>query len=185
MLAIHGLVHTVNAAEPSAHDALGHVVDLSGKPVDPFATSARARVFLFVRADCPITNRYAPELHRLAHRFPENVDFWLVYPDPSITPAQIRAHMIDYSLPGQPLRDPQHELVKLARALTAPEGAVFDSAGKLEYHGRIDDLWVSPGIARPMARQHDLEDAIASVLDGKPVAHPATAAIGCSLADLK
>ena len=84
-----------------------------------------------------------------------------------------------------PLRDPNHELVKRAHVTTAPEAAVFDTAGKLVYHGRIDDLWVDPGKARPMARTHDLADAIEAVASGRAVEHPETRAIGCSLADVK
>jgi hypothetical protein len=38
--------------------------DLTGKSVDPFKLSAgRVLVFLFVRTDCPISNRYAPAIH--------------------------------------------------------------------------------------------------------------------------
>lgn len=162
------------------------VVDLSGKTRDPFASPARARVFIFVRTDCPITNRYAPELARLAEFFlVDDAEFWLVYPDPDVTPQQIRTHMAEYGFRGQPLRDPHHELVARAHVVTAPEAAVFDRAGRLAYHGRIDDLWVEPGKARPMARTHDLEDAISAVVEGRAVAHPETRAIGCSLADVK
>src|SRR5271170_2161137 len=58
-------------------------LDMAGKPRDPFAEPVQARVFIFVRTDCPITNRYAPELQRLSHAFaPDAVQFWLVYPDP-------------------------------------------------------------------------------------------------------
>lgn len=169
-----------NASGPST------VVDLSGRTRDPFATPARARVFIFVRTDCPLTNRYAPELARLADLFlADGAEFWLVYPDPEVTPQQIRTHMAEYGFRGQPLRDPNHELVKRAHAVTAPEAAVFDAQGRLAYHGRIDDLWVDPGKARPMARVHDLEDAIAAVAAGRAVEHPETRAIGCSLADVK
>ncbi|MBV8808725.1 MAG: redoxin domain-containing protein, partial [Acidobacteriaceae bacterium] len=63
--------------------ATGPVTDVTGAIRDPFSTHARARVFLFVRTDCPITNRYAPELQRLAQEFKgDGVDFWMVYPDP-------------------------------------------------------------------------------------------------------
>jgi len=158
-------------------------LDLGGNPRDPFASPAEARVFIFVRADCPITNRYAPEIRRLAEEFPA-AQFWLIYPDPSETAANIQKHMVDFALPGQPLRDPQHEMVRRAHAETAPEAAVFDSKGALAYHGRIDDLWVSPGRARPMATVHDLEDAIAAVLAGKSPKVAETRAVGCSLADI-
>ena len=153
---------------------------------DPFASSARARVLVFVRTDCPITNRYAPELQRLAKEFTSRgAQFWLVYPDPASTAQSIDRHLADYHFPGTVLRDPRHSLVKLAHATTAPEAAVFDSAGKLLYHGRIDDRWVNPGAARPAARTHDLEDAIAAVLAGHRPAQPAAPAVGCSLADIE
>lgn len=155
-------------------------------PADPFASHARVRVFLFVRTDCPITNRYAPELQRIAAEFnPKDVQFWLIYPDPSETAQRINAQVAEYHFPGEPLRDPHHELVKRAHATVAPEAAVFDKAGRLMYHGRIDDRWVDVGKSRPAPRTHDLENAIAAVLAGKAVAQPETPAIGCSLADIE
>ena len=168
----------------AASVAMAATLDLAGNARDPFASSSRARVFVFVRTDCPITNRYAPELRRLSGAFPE-ADFWMVYPDGSESPERIRQHMMDYALPGRVLRDPRHELVNKARVTAAPEAAVFDAAGRLMYHGRIDDLWVAPGVSRPVARVHDLEDAIAAVLDGRPVKLAETHAVGCSLADVK
>ena len=55
------------------------VHDLAGQPVDPLANQhARAIVFVFLSADCPISNRYAPELRRLQEKFaPLGVRFWL------------------------------------------------------------------------------------------------------------
>jgi hypothetical protein len=161
-------------------------LDLAGNPRDPFSAPAEARVLIFVRTDCPITNRYAPELKRLWDEFvPSGVRFWLVYPDPSETTGKIQNHVLDYSFPGFPLRDPKHELVKRAHAETAPEAAVFDAKGDLVYHGRIDDLWVTAGRARPMPTTHDLEDAIAAVLAGKAPKPAETRAVGCSLADVE
>ncbi len=164
--------------------ALPATLDLSGNARDPFATPAKARVFLFVRTDCPISNRYAPELKRLAGAYPE-AEFWMVYADPSETSDQIRRHMMDFGFPGQVLRDPKHELVARSHVTTAPEAAVFDGLGRLMYHGRVDDLWVSPGVSRPVARTHDLEDAIAAVLEGRAVKVAETRAIGCALADVR
>jgi hypothetical protein len=159
-------------------------VDLAGNTRDPFAAPAHARVFLFVRSDCPITNRYAPELSRIVGEFaPQGVEFWLVYPDPDETVAKIQRHLAEYGFQGQVLRDPHHDMVKLAHATVAPEAAVFDADGKLFYHGRIDDLWVDAGRSRPKARTHDLDDAIEDLLAGRPVKEAATRAIGCFLED--
>ena len=161
-------------------------LNLAGQPQDPFHAPAAARVFLFVRTDCPVTNRYAPELQRVAAEFAgRGVQFWLVYPDPADSAAAIRTHLAQYHFPGEPLRDPHLELVKRAQATVSPQAALFDSAGRLEYLGRIDDRFVDFGKARQAAQTHDLEAAIAAVLAGKPVAQPRTKAFGCYLADVQ
>lgn len=146
-------------------------------------------VLLFVRADCPITNRYAPELGRIAGRFAgahTPIAFWLVYPDRRETEKSIAEHRASYHLPGQVLRDADHSLAKRAHVTIAPEAAVFDASGALRYHGRIDDLYVSVGRARPGgARVHDLEEAIAAIEDGRPVRERETKAFGCFLSDVE
>lgn len=161
-------------------------IDLNGKPIDPFAGHADVRVLLFVRTDCPITNRYAPELQRIGKEFANrNVQFWLVYVDHAETPAGIQAHIKEYGFPGKPVRDPEHLLADRAHATVSPEAAVFNASGKLEYRGRIDDRYIAIGRSRQQADVHDLENAISAVLAGKPVANPQTRAIGCSLADVE
>lgn len=169
-----------------AAGAAGQVLDLDGRTVDPFAGRRGVVVLVFARTDCPLTNRYAPELRRLMTEFEaRGVRLWMVYPDPAETAAAIREERSRYQMPGEALRDPKHELVKRAKATVAPEAAVFDGAGRLVYHGRIDDQWVDFGVSRRAAQTHDLEDAIRAALDGKPVARAETRAVGCSLADVE
>ncbi len=162
------------------------VTDVRGNTVDPLRDSGRVRVLLFVRTDCPITNRYAPELRRIAHHFSQSpVDFFLVYSGTSETAAMVEEHLRQYMFPGTALLDPQHELAQRAHATTAPEAAVFDKTGSLLYLGRIDDRWISFGRSRPQPTVHDLEAAIAAVLEGKVPAQQRTRAIGCSLEDVR
>ena len=161
------------------------VVDLDNRAVDPFqlTAGARAAVFIFTATDCPISNRYAPEIQRLYHAYADKgVRFFLVYPNPADTPALIREHMKSFGYPAEALRDPKQSLAKAAQATIAPEAAVF-VGNRLKYHGRIDDRFVELGVDRPAPTVHDLDEAIAAVLAGKPVAHPVTQAVGCYLAD--
>jgi len=152
---------------------------------NPFAEPAHVRVLIFARTDCPITNRYAPELARIAQEFSvRDVKFWIVYPDSSETPDKIAKHMADYHLPGHGIPDPHFELRKRAEAKVSPQAAVFDSNGMLTYSGRIDDRYVAFGKSRPAPDVHDLENAIQATLSGKPIAEPRTKAIGCYLDDL-
>ena len=133
-----------------------------------------------------MSKRYAPELARIGKEFEsKGVKFWLIFPDRSETTANVRQTIADYHFPGTPLLDPHHQLVRESHAETAPEAAVFNKAGKLVYHGRIDDLYVDIGKSRQTAQVHDLEDAIDAVLDGKPVRQAETHAVGCSLADVE
>lgn len=166
--------------------ALAGVVDQRGKPVDPWAIRATAHVLLFVRSDCPVTNRYAPEIQRLAAEFRgRSVEFWLVYADRGETAQSIERHTGEYKLPGTPIRDVRHVLVKRAEAAIAPQAAVFDARGALKYSGRIDDRFVAIGKARPAPTTHDLEAAIEAVLGGRAPEPARTKAVGCYLADLE
>ena len=93
--------------------------DPDGRLVDPFlaAEGSAAIVFLFASIDCPVSNRYAPEVARIHAAFaPKRVSFWLVYPNPGDTPDAVRTHLKDFSYPVHALLDPHHDLVKLAKA---------------------------------------------------------------------
>ena len=142
-------------------------------------------VLIFVRSDCPISNRYAPEIQRLSREFSGRVEFQLVYPDRSETSETIEKHRAEYGYTIGYLRDPDHTLVRRAKARVTPEAAVFSSHGELLYHGRIDDRYIDFGKSRTAPTTHDLEDALQSVLAGRPVKVSSTRAIGCFLADVK
>jgi hypothetical protein len=146
-------------------------------------------VLLFARTDCPITNRYAPELRRLHDRFAgRSVRFWLVYPDPGETDAGVERHAREFGYGMTPIRDPRHALVRLAGAHTTPEAAVFvgDTAGpRLVYRGRIDDRNVAPGKTRSAPRARDLEDVLTALAKGQVVPTRTTTAIGCAIAPLE
>src|SRR5262249_18636782 len=161
------------------------VFDLDNRAVDPFqaASGAKATVFLFTATDCPISNRYAPEVQRGYHSFaPQGVRFFLLSPNPADPPDLIRAHAKAFGYPADALRDPKQELARLAGATVTPEAAVF-SGRRLVYHGRIDDRFVDLGLERPSPTVHDLNDTLAAVIAGTPVAHPVTQAVGCFIAD--
>ena len=146
---------------------------------------AAITVLIFVRTDCPISNRYAPEIERLYHQYSPRVEFHLVYPDRAETAEMIAKHDQEYGLTMDVLRDPDHALVKRAKAEVTPEAAVFSAHGELLYHGRIDDLYVDVGKSRPKPTTHDLEDAIQAAIAGKPVKVGSVRAVGCSLADAR
>jgi hypothetical protein len=95
----------------------------------------------------------------------------------------IRQHILDYRYGIPVLRDPNHRLVALAKASITPEAAVFDRQRRLVYRGRIDDRYVHLGLERPAPTRHDLQEALAAVVAGKPIAQATTPAVGCYIAD--
>jgi hypothetical protein len=156
---------------------------------DPLEMPAgvKAIVFLFTSTECPISNRYAPDVRKLATKFaPQGVLFRLVYPDPADTRDAIREHMSAFAYAGatQVIRDPRHALVNFTAVTVTPEAAVYAN-GRIVYHGRIDDRYVDLGLERPAPTVHDLDDALTAVLAGRPVEHPVTQAVGCYIADFK
>ena len=162
------------------------IPDLDGKLVEPLAVSSgtKATVLLFVSTDCPISNRYAPDVRQLHERYgTDGVRFWLVYPNPADAVSDIRDHLKSFAYPGTALRDVRHDLVKRAGATITPEAAVYDARGRLTYRGRIDDRYSAVGIERATATKHDLQDAIAATIAGKPVGTRFTQAVGCYIAD--
>jgi hypothetical protein len=163
------------------------VYDLDGSKFDLWAQRPHAtKVAIFVRMDCPIANRYAPEIRRLDEKYRNfNVEFFLVYVDPRESNDAIRKHMQEYGHQSRGLRDPRHSLVKHTGAAISPEAVVFDRDRKIAYLGRIDDLYESVGKSRNAATTHELADAIEATIAGRAVAVPRTKAVGCLIADLK
>jgi hypothetical protein len=161
-------------------------LDLDGRPLDPLAEPALAHVLVFVATDCPISNRYAPELQRLSDDFAgRGVRLWLVYPNSDDTAERVRRHHGEFALRVPAVRDPHHALVARSGITVTPEAAIHGPGGTLLYRGRIDDRTVALGSSRPAPTRHDLAEAVIAVLDGAAPPQPTTKAIGCPLAPLR
>ena len=160
--------------------------DLRGKPVTKLAGSGtQAVVLIFIATDCPISNRYAPEIERLKKEFAgKPVAFWIVYPNATETSEGVVQHRAAYSLDGATLVRPSQGLIAEAKATITPEAAVLIPAGsalRTVYAGRIDDRYVDIGKERPRATRHDLEDAVEAVLSHESVAPPGGPPVGCGI----
>lgn len=160
--------------------------DLDGRERAPLAVGdAKANVLFFITTDCPIANGYSPEIAALAKDFADrSVQCYAVHVDPELTADQARKHAQEYGLTVPVLIDAQHQLVRATGATRTPEAVVVGPDGAVAYRGRIDDRYPGLGKKRQAPTTRDLRDAVAAVLDGKPVPAPRTEAVGCSIPDL-
>src|SRR6185436_20186935 len=149
----------------------------------PLRAAEPIRVLIFTTTDCPISNRYAPEIKRLAAKFDGQAKFVLVYPAPSDSPEMIREHTKKFAYSIVSIRDVDQKLVKMTRVTVTPEAAVMVGE-HMVYRGRIDDRYFELGKERPQPTQRDLESTLDALKAGKRVAQRETRAVGCILSDL-
>jgi hypothetical protein len=177
------IVPPARAAEPLGFDLAGHPISELANP------GTRVVVLLFSASNCPIANRYVPEIARLNREFSkQGVRFWWVFPNPSDTAAVVVRHNRAFSIDESTMLDTRQTLVRLAHATVTPESAVFGiNRGGLHevYHGRIDDRYIALGQERPSPRRHELESAIAATLAGKPIDSSFGRPVGCAIVPLQ
>lgn len=179
MFAVQPGFGQARGAESFGVDLRGHAVQRLDGP------SARVVVLVFAASDCPIANRYVPEIARLRREFAaRGVRFWWVFPNADDTAAKVRRHDRAFAIQEDVVLDRRQTLVARSHVRTTPEAAVFVAEGgglREVYHGRIDDRYIAFGQERPQAQRHDLEEAIAATLEGKPAQAAGGPAVGCSI----
>lgn len=190
--------------------ALG-VTTLDGRAVDPFdvwrsprgaregkpppagvwgspSGLPRALVFVFVQPDCPVSNRYVPELNRLYADYADRgVRIYVVYAGDRHALDAMRSHHAEYAIRVPALADAGLTLAGVAGATVTPEAAVFErgpAGPTLVYRGRIDDRAVRAGVWRPAATARDLDAVLSRLARGEHVAPSNTRAYGCYLRSL-
>jgi hypothetical protein len=146
--------------------------------ITPGDEQPRALVQFFLRTDCPVSNRYAPEIAAIHNDYAaKGVEFQLVYP----LGGDIEKHRAEYQLPVPGITDAGGELTRRAHATTTPQAAVFVK-GELVYTGRIDDRYLDFGKYRNQPQHRELRDALDSVLAGRKPTVATAKAVGCAIA---
>ena len=150
-------------------------------------------LYIFVTHECPIANRYAPEIGRIAK---EHLDLVgptvLVYADANALAKDSATHFEQYYLLATDsiedeahvasvtmVHDAEHEWVKRFDARAVPT-AVIARGKTVLYHGRIDDRNPRLGARRVQAGQQDLRDALAALRAGT-LTPTRTRVVGCSI----
>ncbi len=158
------------------------IKDIAGRSQSPFKLETQtASVLFFTLQDCPISNRYAPEIARIVQDYnTKPVRFFLVYVDPTASAKEIEQHGREYNLSGLTvIQDSKHQLVAATGVSITPEVAVIGPKGAIAYRGRIDNLYEALGKPRRVVSERDLRNALDAVLQNRKVPIPRTSAIGC------
>jgi mono/diheme cytochrome c family protein len=158
---------------------------LGGQPVQLAAPAKGVTALVIYSTECPISNSYSPTLSTLVDSFPAQSVKWLgVCVDPDLNDSEVKTHAGDFGFRFPVVRDRQGAFVRKIGARVTPEAFVIDDAGRVRYHGRIDDQFAARRQRNANPAGHELKDAIAAVLNGKDVSTPFVEAVGCPLPEV-
>jgi hypothetical protein len=155
-------------------DVHGEAHQLGGKP------DLKAIVLVFLGPECPISQRYVPELNRIATEQGTNaVQFLGVISSPSMTRTQAAAFVREYAVGYPVIFDDSGRLARWLRPTHVPEAFVLKPDGDVLYHGRIDDGYEAPGKVRAVVRNRELRDALREMLAGRAPQRRFVRPVGC------
>jgi peroxiredoxin len=142
-----------------------------------------ALVVVFSCNHCPYVQAYEERLNAIARDYgPKDVAMIAInandvraYPDDGFEAMVRRARERGFVFPY--VRDEDQRVASAFGAECTPEVFIVDRAGRICYHGGIDDNHREPDA---VTSAH-LRDALDDLVAGRPIAHPQTRAIGCSI----
>lgn len=168
-------------ADP-AKPAVLTATNLDGAVCQLPPSNATATVLYFVIHDCPICNRYSPELNRIVQDYSgRKVAVYIVYAESDFSAAQAKKHAKDYGYTCGLLRDPGHALSRAVGATVASEVVILGPDASIDYRGPIDNKYIHFGQTRPQPTARYLRDALDQILAGAPVATPSEPVVGCAI----
>jgi thiol-disulfide isomerase/thioredoxin len=151
--------------------------------LDEIAAGKPALV-MFLCRHCPYVKHIESQLAQLARDYAgRNVGLVAIsandaqgYPEDAPASLAEQARTAGFSFPY--CYDESQAVARAYGAVCTPEFFLFDAGRRLAYHGQLDGS--RPG-NRAALDGRDLRAAIDALLEGRPVAGPQRAAVGCSI----
>lgn len=141
---------------------------------------AKATVFYFLSPECPLCQSYALTIKKLETEFKtQGVQMVGIVPGTDYTDLEISTFKHKYGLPFALWKDERLLLVQKYHASITPEAVVVDANGKVLYQGRIDNWAYELTKKRKVITEFNLQDALNSIVNNKPVKVAKTKAVGC------
>jgi cytochrome oxidase Cu insertion factor (SCO1/SenC/PrrC family) len=190
VLAVAAAVRTTSKTGPARDEksgagvALGAVVSDFTLP-DPDGREhtlaslkgSKGTVIIFMATQCPVSNAYNGRMQKLAEDYAaRGVNVVGINSNVRELAAEVKQHASEKGLKFTILKDTGNVIADRFDAQYTPEAYLLDAAGKLVYHGRIDNSRNGDSITST-----DLRDAVESVLAGKAVEKPEVKGFGCTI----
>lgn len=167
-------LHSVVAQSISLKDGKGNPVLFTEK------VSGNASVYFFLSPECPLCQSYALTIQQLFAEFSkQGIEMIGIIPGTDFSAATIADYQKRYHIPIPLYTDEQLVLVKKYKVTITPEVIVLDKNNKVVYQGRIDNWAYALGKKRKVITEHNLKDALTSIIKHKPIVVAKTKAIGC------
>jgi len=185
---ILGAAVTVAAASaPAADLAIGGAAPdftlpaaSDGKPVArrELLSKNKGVAILFIATKCPVSNAYNERMAALAKEYTaKGIAFVGINSNKTEPAAETADHAKKNGFAFFVVKDDGNKVADAYGAQKTPEIFLLDAAGKLTYHGRIDENQDdAKGVKSP-----DFRNALDAFLAGKPVPVAQTKAFGCTI----
>ena len=142
----------------------------------------QALAFVFMKTQCPISNRVIPELNRLHREFSSHgIEMYAVNADTGITRATVVEHRDEFGLRMPVLFSDSDRIRTDLQPTHCPQAIVISLTGEVLYSGAIDDRHVAAGRGSRSPQHSWLDEAMTAIVSGHPVKVARTEPVGCLL----
>jgi peroxiredoxin len=191
-VAVIGMVLALSGAGFADGIKLGDAAPLTGvkmKNVDgkdvaiADVKGAKGTLVIFSCNHCPFVKGWEKRIAALGNSYRQkgigviqiNANDPAPYPEDDLAGMQQRTKDRGFEFPY--VVDAGSKVAQAFGATRTPEVFLFDTAGKLVYHGTVDDNYQNADAVN----EHYLNDALNALLAGKEIAVKETKAVGCSI----
>jgi peroxiredoxin len=140
----------------------------------------KATVFYFLSPECPLCQSYVLTIKQLYQTFAnQGVQMVGIIPGTDFSNTTISTFKHRYGLPIPLWKDEELKLTNKYNATITPEVVVVNAKGKVLYQGRIDNWAYELAKKRRVITEHNLRDALNSIVHNQPIKITKTKAVGC------
>ena len=138
---------------------------------------------VWLSPECPLCQNYTQPLNEIARRYSGRLTVVGIFPGRSYTDKDYLAFREKYGVHFTLAADASKRLTAALGGTVTPEVVLLDRERRIRYRGAIDDWATGLGKHRSAASVHYLQNAIESVMAGRPASPDHTRPVGCYIND--